>query len=450
MVAALFDINLDGGDQGFSATNSQVLTLRLRQQPPIGVATVLYQVFNPAGFNADLGIAANPPRSSLGAPTLTIVGATSGQAVSPATVDGTVTITMPASGSHSYIVRCLVNGGFRTLPNGQQVLDPTLIHERGVYIPTVLGARKVVCTELRQFSDGGWADALAALPDFIVADHTIPLIKLPLAAAAPSVVGASANGNMSELPISTFLRGVGLTMDSAGRLAPRTRPRMQSLKDSFVTGNTTSGSIGELGWNLNGVGTPVLTRVDVASLGSSNKLTLTTSAALNDRSSLTLGETETRKVAALSGNGQLNLMQCIWKLPSLTNVRAFFGLSSNFATEPSAAVDALGIYYDSAVSPNYQIISRSSSVGSPVNTGVAVPSNVAELITILQPTLGTFQFYSGNTLLGTISSGLTANALNAGFRVETLTTVLKSLHIGYFDFEASSAAAFDDDTFLEA
>jgi peptidoglycan hydrolase-like protein with peptidoglycan-binding domain len=214
MVQALFDINADGGNQGFSATNSQVLTLRLRQQPPLGVATVLWQVFDPAGFNADLGIAANPPRASLSAPALTVVGATSGSSASPATVDGSVTITMPATGSHSWIVRCVVNGSYRTLPNGTQVLDPTLIQERGIWIPTVFGARKVVCTELRQFSDGGWADALAQLPDVTIADHAITYLKLPSAVAAPSFIGAAVNGDFLERAIST-LAGAGLALNGS-------------------------------------------------------------------------------------------------------------------------------------------------------------------------------------------------------------------------------------------
>jgi hypothetical protein len=161
MVAnALFDINADGEDRGFEAAQSQVLTLRLRTPVDPSITTVLFQVWNPAGADPELGIAANPPRASSGAPTLTIVGATSGQAVSPTTVSGTVSITLPASSGHSYIVRCVVNGGWRALPGGGVALEPTFIHERGVFIPTGFGLRKVVSTEVNQFAVEGWADAV--------------------------------------------------------------------------------------------------------------------------------------------------------------------------------------------------------------------------------------------------------------------------------------------------
>lgn len=162
MASPLFDINSDGADRGYEATASEALSLELRSTTDVN--TVSFQVYSAVGFDADLGIAANPPRASKGAPELTLVGSSSGQTVSPATIDGAVTTTLP-TGVHSWIVRCVVNGGVRTLPNGDAVPDPSLIHERGVYIPTGLSTRKVVCTETTQFEVDGWAGALADLAD---------------------------------------------------------------------------------------------------------------------------------------------------------------------------------------------------------------------------------------------------------------------------------------------
>lgn len=163
MASALFDINSDGEDRGYEATVSESLSLTLRSTTDVN--TVAFQVYSAAGFDADLGIAANPPRASKGAPELTLVGATSGQTASPTTVDGAVTVSTPSSGVHSWIVRCIVNDGVRALPNGETVADPSLIHERGVFVPTGLGTRKVVCTEVAQFEVDGWAGALADLAD---------------------------------------------------------------------------------------------------------------------------------------------------------------------------------------------------------------------------------------------------------------------------------------------
>jgi hypothetical protein len=159
MADARFTINADSSDQGFDATPGQVLSLRIKSLPPAGVSTVLFQVFDSAGFDADLGIGGNPPRSSPGAPTLTLVGATSGQAVSPVGVAGVVTITLPGSEGHSHIVRCIVNGGMGTLPDGRTGPRPELVHERMIAVRDTNGLRAIVATETTQYDDDGWAGA---------------------------------------------------------------------------------------------------------------------------------------------------------------------------------------------------------------------------------------------------------------------------------------------------
>lgn len=451
MASALFSINSDLTDQGFQATNLQVLTLRLRQQPPIGVNTVLFQVFAPSGFNPELGIAQNPPRASLSAPTLTIVGGTSGQAVSPASVDGSVTITMPATGSHSWIVRCVVNGGLRTLPNGVVVADPTLIHERGVWIPTALGARKVVCTELRQFSDGGWADALAALPDLIIPDNSIAAVKLINAAAAPSVLGASVNGpfaEMSQATLAGLLRGVGLTVDSTGKLRPIYRPRRFELIERFIGGGVTSGAIGAYNWHLLGTGTPVFARIN-GDLQSSSRASLTTSGAANDTAVLCLGEALNRTVGSAALSPRLHFVHNFNS--DTANKRAFFGWSTNFGDLPTAVSGCIGFLYDSGVSGNWQIIGRSGGVGTPTVTAQAIPPGAAELLTIHQSAPGIYDFYSGATLIGTISSGAPTGAMNLGIWIQNINAASHNQRLGGIWMTAEGfAGAYDDDAFLEA
>jgi len=162
MPSALFDIDDDGEDRGFEATPGEPFTLKLRSAA--GATSVVFQTFDPGGFSAELGIAGNPPRASKGAPTLSLEGATTGPAVSPSTVGGEVSGTIGAAG-HSYILRCVVNGGTRQLPSGALVPDPTLIHERGIFTRTPRGARKVVATETTQFEIDGWAGALADAAD---------------------------------------------------------------------------------------------------------------------------------------------------------------------------------------------------------------------------------------------------------------------------------------------
>lgn len=166
MNLAKFSINLDLSDQGFDALHTQVLTLRIRQSPPTGVRSTLFQVFDPGLFDPALPISSNPPRSSPGAPVLSLTGTTVGQAVSPAVPDGPVTVTMPGAGVHAWIVRCVVNGGLGT--DGRP--DPNAVWERLVVIRDPSGRRDVVATERTQYGDDGWAEAFS---DFVTAGLSV-------------------------------------------------------------------------------------------------------------------------------------------------------------------------------------------------------------------------------------------------------------------------------------
>jgi len=165
-IAALFDVNDDGENAGYSASPGETLALRLRA--PAGAATVVFQVYSDVA-EPSLGIARNPPRASKGAPLLTLEGATSGPAVSPTSVDAAVLVTLPADGVHSWIVRCIVNGGMRQVPGGPIIVDPSYVFERGIYLPSGSGTRRIVATESTQFETEGWAGAINDIADAALA-----------------------------------------------------------------------------------------------------------------------------------------------------------------------------------------------------------------------------------------------------------------------------------------
>lgn len=250
--------------------------------------------------------------------------------------------------------------------------------------------------------------------------------------------------------LAPHLRGIGLTVDASGNLQVRPRARKVILQDPFCTGpgaGATTG-IGTLGWNLLGSGTPAIARTGFG-LSSTSRFSLVTSATANHRSSLVLGETEARDVMAAS---DIAILQAAFNFNSATSdKRFFFGLLGDFSQEPSAATDCLGVYYDSGVSPNYQIIARAAGVGSPTVSAVAVPSDtVGNLITIYVPTAGTYQFYADSTLLGSISSGVPSQPMNCGFRLETLAASAATNRLGQFLYVSSTLGnVLDNDTFLE-
>lgn len=211
------------------------------------------------------------------------------------------------------------------------------------------------------------------------------------------------------------------------------RPRDVLLQDWFCSGNTTSGSIGALNWNLLGAGTPACTRVSTG-MPSSGKLTLTTTAASNDRTTLCLAQTEAGNVAKPA---DVTLLQTVQNFNSATATkRVFIGLATSLATAPASVANSLGFLYDSSVGANWLTIARFGSTGTATDTGVAASTSDA-LLSLWQQSPMTFRFYVGNTLVGTIAGSLAVSSLpmNVGFRVETLTTSATTHRVGYFGLE---------------
>lgn len=264
-------------------------------------------------------------------------------------------------------------------------------------------------------------------------------------------VGGTVNGQLAitRQKVGTY----SLICDGAsGWWAPTLdlpRPRDAAIQDWFCSGNVTTGQIGALGWNLTGVGTPACTRVSTG-MAASTKLTLTTTAAANDRSTLCLAQTEAGNVVKPSECYSLQTAQSF--NAATTNKRFFFGLATTLATAPASAANSLGFLYDSSVGANWLTIARFGTTGTAIDTGVAVATSDA-LLTIWQQSPMTFRFYIGQVLVGTISGTLAVSALpmNAGYRLETLTTVATTHRVGYFGMTCLGLGSpFYGDEFLKA
>lgn len=245
--------------------------------------------------------------------------------------------------------------------------------------------------------------------------------------------------------LAPFLRGVGLTVDSSNNLKPRARPRRFELVERFIGGTTTSGNVGQNGWSIVGVGTPSVTRVS-GDLQSSSKLTLSSSGAANDIAALVLGETASRTVAA---SAQTELIHLVHNANSdLTNKRFFFGFSTDFAVAPTAASGCLGFFFDQGVSDNWQLIGRSGGVGSPSVTSTAFGGG-AEILTVHRVST-TYNFYSGNTSIGSLSSGTPTGAMNFGVWMQNINAAVHTHRLGGIWLVSDLlTGAYDDDAFLE-
>jgi hypothetical protein len=157
---ALFDIDLDGEDHGFDATPSATHEIKLRSDS--GVNSVQFQVYDPDAFDGSLSLTANPPLASKDAELLELVGSSTGQLVSPATLLAPVEVTMPASDLGSWIVRCIVNGGQSLGLDGHPRFDPDLVWQRMIVLRNT-AARLPVATERQEYEQDGLAGAVADL-----------------------------------------------------------------------------------------------------------------------------------------------------------------------------------------------------------------------------------------------------------------------------------------------
>lgn len=152
-------------DRGYDAVHGEDLTFNL-EAPSAVINRVTYQVFDDADPDS--------PLSSKDAPELLLDnGVATGQSVDATAPTADVDTTMPAAPDvHSWIVRCLVNGGINPR-TGQP--DGDYVFERLVTIRTTAGTRKVIAAEGTQYSAAGWADAQNEQIDAAGAYPSVPL-----------------------------------------------------------------------------------------------------------------------------------------------------------------------------------------------------------------------------------------------------------------------------------
>lgn len=145
---ARFTVNSDPSvNKGIDVLNGATGTFKL-ETPTSEVWKVTFSTADATDVNA--------PLASKDADELVLDnGSATGTSVDAATVSSEVTTTWPASGAHSYIVRCTVNNGV----NSDGSANSDYVFERMCSIRNAEGRRKIVATEGTQYSVRGWADA---------------------------------------------------------------------------------------------------------------------------------------------------------------------------------------------------------------------------------------------------------------------------------------------------
>lgn len=146
MATADFKINSSvQADRGYVATTSEAITLTLENAPSADVYAVVYSV----------------EASSKDAPALTLSPVDG----VPTTPGGNVTLTMPGSGFHSYLIQCKVNNGKRRGERGE-IVDADFTKKRIIAIRSATAnVRKTVPGERTEFNENGWSYGLDELAE---------------------------------------------------------------------------------------------------------------------------------------------------------------------------------------------------------------------------------------------------------------------------------------------
>jgi hypothetical protein len=135
---------------GVNVTNGQTITLTLETNPA-PVLSVTYYVYDPND--------ASSPTKSKDAPNITFNGsATAAETLT--SPNGSVSIDMPDSGIHSYVIRCVASLGV-------SATDHTYERLVAIKSATVPQLRKTVPNETNQYDQDGWSDELNDMVDAI-------------------------------------------------------------------------------------------------------------------------------------------------------------------------------------------------------------------------------------------------------------------------------------------
>jgi len=150
-MASNAEFSIDGdpfANLGHDAINSEVLTLALEDLPALDVFKTVWEVV----------------QKTDGAPDIAELGAIGGGGAQPTpTPQDTLDITMPAAGTHSYIIRCTINNGV-SQATGSPVASFTA--ERGIAIRNAAGLRKIPPAETTQFdATYGWSASFSEAVD---------------------------------------------------------------------------------------------------------------------------------------------------------------------------------------------------------------------------------------------------------------------------------------------
>lgn len=219
-----------------------------------------------------------------------------------------------------------------------------------------------------------------------------------------------------------FQEGIRVRHDGAGRLNLSIQPKYAFLEDYFCSGGLTSGTIGSLGWNLQGGAIAATTRSVSDELGG---VRLEPSSAAY--SAMTLAPAGNQR--AFDGS-KIHVAQFVISISASIGGLSFaVGFDSTIGS--GTGISRMQFVYDSTV--DGQLRSQTVQGGSVVGSGPGVPLvlDTEYLLTIVQdPDLSTVSYYIDSSLDDThSSSGI--GSMDLGFGMTGLGRQMNVFYFGY-------------------
>jgi hypothetical protein len=206
------------------------------------------------------------------------------------------------------------------------------------------------------------------------------------------------------------------------------------MNDDFFEG-AEIGEVGELGWNIVGVGTETFPQVDGLS-GHPGIILMGTSATSGDDCDMFLGGTATSgALNPLLPDNDFDVTSMI-RITTITSVDVVFGLSQVALNASYATNHFAGFIFDPAVSAKWRMRTRAGANTDNTSTGADVAAGTWYKLRMIK-TGSTIRFYINDVFQFAHTTNLPTNALSPHFSINTQSAAIRTMDVDWFNLRTN-------------
>jgi hypothetical protein len=206
------------------------------------------------------------------------------------------------------------------------------------------------------------------------------------------------------------------------------------LRDDFFEG-AEIGEVGELGWNIVGVGTETFPQIDGES-GRPGITRLGSGAVSGDDCDMFLGGSATSgALNPLLPNNNFDVTYIV-RIPTITTMNCQIGLAQVALDASYASNHFVGFLFDPAISPKWRMRTRASANTDNISTDADVAASTWYKLRMVRNG-SSILFYINDVFQFNHTTNLPTNALSPYVGVNTQTAAARNLDIDYFYLKAN-------------